>query len=144
MKLVSLFTIAFSTVWLFGCASVRDTAGIPRAEVLVREADAAWLRAVKDKDLDATVSFYAKDAVTAGPVMFSAHGPAEFRQEWAKVFADPKFDLAWTMQSVRQISPDLACTSGRWSSAGKQGEYLAVWQRQSDGRWMILIDGAWF
>ncbi len=110
----------------------------------IREAEKAWGAAIASKSLDRTVDVYAQDAVTAGSAMFRARGIADFRAEWAKQFAQPDFSLTWKTEDVVVTNSGLiAYSSGTWSQAGDQGPYLAVWQKQQNGKWKVLIDAAW-
>ena len=114
------------------------------AEAEVRKSESAWANAIATKSLDQTIASYAPDAVTAGSAMFSAEGLAEFRNEWANIFARPGFSLSWKTERVAVTkSGTIAYTSGTWSSEGDTGPYLAVWQKQKDGSWKVVIDAAW-
>ena len=118
--------------------------GVQGAENEVRRADHAWATAIAAKSLDETTSFYAPDAMTAGSAMFSAEGIVEFRREWSKLFSRPNFSLAWKTEHVMVTKTGtIAYTSGTWSSDGDTGPYLAVWQKQNDGKWKVVIDAAW-
>ncbi len=115
------------------------------AEAAVREADAAWARAVAAKSLDQTVACYDPEAVTAGSAMFPAQGLAAFRTQWQQQFAQPTFALTWTVQRVVVLeSGTIAYSSGTWKmGTNLQGPYLAVWRKQPDGKWKVLVDAAW-
>ena len=110
----------------------------------IREAERAWSKAIASKSLDQTVKAYAQDAVTAGSAMFRARGIADFRAEWAKQFSQPNFSLTWkTEEVVVTHSGLIAYSSGTWSQGEDHGPYLAVWQKQQNGEWKVLIDSAW-
>lgn len=114
------------------------------AEDAVREADAEWVKAIASKSLERTLSFYGPDAVTAGSAMFPANGKADFRAAWASLFADPNFALTGKLEKVVVTrNGSIAYSSGTWSDGKKHGPYLAVWQKQSNGQWKLIIDSAW-
>jgi ketosteroid isomerase-like protein/predicted ester cyclase len=116
------------------------------AEGQVRARDAAWLLATASRSLEDTLSFYDAEAITAGSVMFSAHGLDAFRAEWAKVFANPSFALTWSTERISLLdSGALACATGTWRTPGADasGPYLALWRKQVDGQWKVLVDAAW-
>jgi len=78
--------------------------------------------------------------------MFPAQGLAAFRDAWVKVFANPSFALSWTTEHISFLdSGSLACAAGTWCTPGTEatGPYLALWRRQADGQWKVLIDAAW-
>ena len=115
-----------------------------RAEAAVRKADIEWAKAVASKSVEPTVAFYAPDAVTAGSAMFPASGIAELRAAWADAFAEPGFNLKWKVEKVVVAkNGNIAYSSGTWDDGKQHGPYLAVWQKQPDGQWKLIIDSAW-
>jgi ketosteroid isomerase-like protein len=131
----------------FSTAPYQATAGsTPTPEDAVRQADEAWLRAVASKSVERTVALYDVEAVTGGSAMMPACGLAAIREMWTKAFAEPDFFLTWKADKVVVTeSGTIAYSSGNWRMAGPKaaGPYLAVWRRQSDGQWKVLIDAAW-
>ena len=115
------------------------------AEVAVRQSDEAWAKAIPTKSLDQTVAMYDPEAVTAGSAMFPARGVEAFRTNWASLFAQAGFALTWTAEKVVVTdSGTIAYSSGTWRGTAGSGPYLAVWRRQPDGQWKVLVDAAWF
>ena len=127
------------------CASPQREPSSSTPDAAIREADEAWANAIVSKSVDQAITFYDRDAVTAGSAMFPARGLPEFRENWARLFARPNFALSWKAERVMLIeSGDMAYSTGTWSNGSNQnGPYLAVWRKQSDGRWKVLIDAAW-
>ncbi|HTZ20565.1 MAG TPA: DUF4440 domain-containing protein [Opitutaceae bacterium] len=124
-------------------AAVPDAAAL---ETAIREADAAWAKAIASKSIDQTLACYDPEAITAGSAMFPARGLQSFRENWAKLFARPDFALTWkTDKVVFTESATVAYTAGTWSMSGPNdnGPYLAVWRKQPDGQWKVLIDAGW-
>jgi ketosteroid isomerase-like protein len=102
---------------------------------------------VASKSVAQTVALYDAEAVTGGSAMMPAHGLAAVRAMWVKAFAEPDFFLTWKADKVVVTeSGTIAYSSGNWRMAGPNatGPYLAVWRRQADGQWKVLIDAAWF
>jgi ketosteroid isomerase-like protein len=115
-------------------------------EAAVRDADESWAKAIASKSVEQTVSSYDAEALTAGSAMPSANGLAAVRAMWTKLFAQPEFSLTWKVNKVAvSESGTIAYSTGIWRMAGPDatGPYLAVWRKQPDGRWKVLIDGAW-
>ncbi len=115
-------------------------------EAAIRDADAAWAKAIASKSIDQTLAFYDPESVTAGSAMFLARGLPAFRENWAKLFDRPDFALAWKADRVVvTASATIAYSAGTWSMPGPDanGPYLAVWRKQPDGQWKVLIDAAW-
>ena len=127
--------------------SIEDiTAQTPTSEAAVLEADEAWAKAIASKSVEQTVELYDADALTAGSAMTPANGLADIRTMWTEAFAQPDFSLTWKADKVvLTASRTIAYSAGIWRMAGpdQTGPYLAVWRRQPDGRWKVLIDAAW-
>jgi ketosteroid isomerase-like protein len=116
------------------------------AETAVRQADEAWAKAIAAKSVEQTVGFYDPEAMTAGSAMFPAQGLAAFRANWAKLFAQPGADLTWKADKVLITeSGTIAYSTGSWRMPGRNasGPYIAVWRKQPDGQWKVLVDAAW-
>jgi ketosteroid isomerase-like protein len=116
-------------------------------EAAVRQADEAWAKTIASKSVDQTIALYDPEAVTAGSAMFPARGIAALRTTWAELFAQPGFVLTWkTDEVVVTESGTIAYSSGSWrmASPSATGPYLAVWRKQPNGQWKVLIDAAWY
>jgi len=125
--------------------SQTNTAGNP--EAAIRQADESWLSAITSKSVEATVAAYDPDALTAGSAMPAARGLGEIRTMWTELFARPGFSLIWkTDKVVVSDSGGIATATGTWSrtaSSKGSGLFIAVWRKQQDGKWKVLIDAAW-
>ena len=120
-------------------------AGLPMPEAAIRQADEAWANAVASKSVEATCAFYDPEAFTAGSAMPPASGLAGVRAMWTEFFARPGLALTWKADKVVITEPGtLAYSTGSWRNAGMNGPYFAVWRRQPDGLWKVLIDTAWY
>jgi ketosteroid isomerase-like protein len=94
-----------------------------------------------------TIVFYDPDATTAGPAMDPARGVAEIREMWKSLFeTQGERRLSWSVEKI-VIAPsgDLATLAAAWKESGSEagGPALAVWKKQPDGTWKVLIDAAW-
>jgi ketosteroid isomerase-like protein len=134
----------FLAIVLVSAIAFAEAASASQNEEAIRQADKKCLEAVESRSLERTLEVYAPDAVTAGSAMFPAHGLADFRAGWTQVFADPGFALTWeTDKVVVMESGSIAYSSGTWHNQNLHGAHLAVWQKQPNGLWKIIIDSAW-
>ena len=134
-----------------GCTQPQTRADAPAAPgTAIRDADLAWSKAMTDKQLDATASYYAEDASIFPPNAPTATGRNAIRNVWAQYFAMPGFLVTChpvTVEAAR--SGDIGYTQGPYElgfqdAKGKtvkdRGKYLAVWKKQSDGAWRVVAD----
>lgn len=116
----------------------------------IRNEANAWFKAIADKDLDKTLSFYAPDARYLSAGRPPAVTPEARRKLWVEDFATPGFssDEATTRIEVAH-SQDLAYQEGTYASneqdaSGKAirltGKFVVVWKKQADGQWRAIID----
>jgi ketosteroid isomerase-like protein len=114
-------------------------------DMAIRTADEAWAGAIGNKSIEKTVSFYDPEALTAGSAMPPAKGIAAIRAMWTQLFADPGFSLAWKVDKVVVTeSQTIGYSSGTWHMGTSSGPYFAVWRKQPDGKWKVLMDAAWY
>ena len=117
------------------------------AEAAVRKADDAWAKSIAGRSVERTVAMYDTDAFMAGDAMPPARGIAEIHSMWTKFFADPNFTVTWKSESVVvSRSGKIAWSKGTWHTTGptQAGSFVAVWRKQRNGEWKVLIDSAWF
>ncbi len=135
----------------FGCARQQTPPDVHGAEeTAIRQADLGWSKAMTDKQLDSTVSYYAEEASIFPPNAPTATGKNAIRNVWAQFFAMPGFlvtchpvkieasrsgDIGYT-----QGPYDLAFRDARGKTVKDRGKYLAVWRKQSDGAWRVMAD----
>lgn len=109
-----------------------------------------WFKSIKEKDLEATLSFYAPDAEYLSAGRPAASTADERRRLWKEDFATPAFssDEVTTRIEVAQ-SGDLAYQRGNYSmniadAQGKMtrttGKFIVIWKKQGDGRWKAIVD----
>lgn len=142
------FTFCLGLLLLAGCSQAApDTR--EAEEKTLRELDAQWSKAAGTKDLDATLAFYADDAVVMpgdGPI---ASTKQEIHDLMAPMMA-PEISISWqTTQAEVARSGDLGYARGVYQMetkdvAGKttteRGKLLEVWKKQADGKWKCAID----
>jgi ketosteroid isomerase-like protein len=120
-----------------------------KPEEQVAQADRAWAEACAAKSVDQMLSFYAPDAVFAQDARPAIRGSVALQEFWTRIFADPTYHLKWRAARVEVLAcGDLAYSTGLWedthTEAGavksRSGTYFAIWQKQPDGNWRVLID----
>ena len=109
-----------------------------------------WFKAIADKDLETTLSFYAPDAQYLAAGRPAASTPEARRQLWVEDYALPGFSSAESTTAIEVArSGDLAFqrgvyTSTQTDSQGKvtmsTGKFLVVWKKTDDGTWKAIID----
>ena len=119
-------------------------------EAAIREADAASLKAIAAKRLDATVSYYDEQASILMPNTPIVTGREESRTAWEQMFAIPGFHLAPRTTRIEVArSGELAYAQGTYEFSandpeGKpvndRGKFVVVWKKQTDGAWKIAAD----
>jgi ketosteroid isomerase-like protein len=138
---LSLLSLTF-----MGTALAADTKGIEQA---LRDLDSQWSAAAAAKDVDKTVSFYSDDAIVMPANDKSATTPNAIRAVW-KGLIDSATSVSWKTTKVEVAqSGDLAFVTGTYDlttkdASGKpvndRGKYLAVWEKQADGKWKCGAD----
>jgi uncharacterized protein (TIGR02246 family) len=115
----------------------------------VRSADAAWAQATLSKNVERMLSFYDENAVFLGIPGKLVSGRQALRELRTDFFSRPGYELTWKCAKVEVAkSGDLAYSTGDWKQVytqdGKErrssGNYLAVWKKQGDGSWKVLLD----
>lgn len=113
-------------------------------EQAVAAADEAFFTASQTKHGQAWAEFADESATIQG-----ASGKAEIGAKFDKLYARPGFSLAWHPTFAKVVG-DVGMTSGpyeahRLDAQGQDvrttGNYVTVWQRQSDGQWRFAWDG---
>jgi uncharacterized protein (TIGR02246 family) len=119
-------------------------------EDAVRAADQQWLRVFAAKDLEKSVAFCTDDGSVLAPNAPIATGRDAIGKLFSGFFALPGFNISWQPAKAQVAkSGELGYTSGTYQMAfndpaGKpvsdKGKYVTVWQKQSDGRWKVVLD----
>ena len=114
----------------------------------IRERQDAYNAAFSAADAEAVVAFYADNAIRVDSDGSVMNGTAAIREDVSTFFRDNDYVLDETTAADIQASGDLAVTLSvfreHWTpKAGGEttqqvGQWLVVWQRQSDASWMII------
>ena len=116
----------------------------------LKEADKKWADVCALKDIERMLDFYDNDGYNIDPQGNVHRGKDELRKLWANEFAKPDYLLTWELKEAYVARyGDIGFTTGSWSmkftsKTGKQlnynGTYVAIWKKQSDGSWKVLVD----
>ena len=119
-------------------------------EKAIRAAASEWTVALKAKDLDKTLSFYAADACILPAGMPRATTPEARRKVWETMFKAPAVLASLETTDVTLAHHgDLAYEAGKIVETVKEkkgkattvtGKYLVVWKKQADGKWKAVAD----
>lgn len=139
--------VLIDAAWLsgnIGSADAKPPATPTGPATFIRKADEACLMALTKRALEREVACYQADAVMTDNAMVQARGSAELRAMFSKYFSDPSFSLTWKLENVAVAkSGAVGYSAGTWRYGRESGPYLAVWKKQSDGKWKMLIDSTW-
>jgi uncharacterized protein (TIGR02246 family) len=153
MNLIARYTLRTACV---GIAALLNACSGPTSdsrvadEAAIREADAASLRAIAAKQVDATVSFYDEQASILMPNAPIVTGREQIRKAWEQMFAMPGFNFAPKTTKIEVArSGDLAYAQGTYEFSAAdpkgrpvsdRGKYVVVWKKQTDGAWKAVAD----
>jgi uncharacterized protein (TIGR02246 family) len=137
-------------VTMIACADRVESDSRSSDEAAIREADAASVKAIAAKQVNATVSYYDEEASILMPNAPIVAGREEIRKAWEQMFSTPGFNLAPKTTKVEVArSGDLAYAQGTYEFTandpqGKpvhdRGKFVVVWKKQTDGAWKIVAD----
>jgi ketosteroid isomerase-like protein len=127
-----------------------DKAAIAAETRAIQAAANAWFKAIEEKDLDKTLSFYAADAeyLSAGrPAASTEEGR---RKLWIEDYASPGIASEEATSRIEvAASCDLAYQRGTYVVSGvdaqgksskSTGKFVVVWKKQASGQWKAIID----
>jgi uncharacterized protein (TIGR02246 family) len=153
-----LCLVTFVTV-LASCGTTREPAAPAPTSVDTRAQDEAaikataeeWGKAIEDKNLDQTLSYYAADAWVYPQNAPVAKTADQRRSVWAAFFATPgASDMEGNIMRVEVArSGDLAVEYGTFAMTmnNKKGKpitedekYVTTWKKQADGKWKAIAD----
>jgi ketosteroid isomerase-like protein len=132
-----------------GESPAAGAAGAPTADAnealraAVKATEEAFAKAFADRDRERFFSYVHPDAVFIGGTR-ALRGKAAVVERWSRFFAAPKAPFSWRPVVV-EAHGDLGVTQGPiYDADGKYvgGNFSSVWQRQADGSWKIVFDGA--
>ena len=123
----------------------------PAAEAArIRETDAAWLAAVKARDVERAVAFWSDDATIIPPGEAPITGKAAIRKYVTDSFATPGFSITWKLEEVEvSAAGDMAYSvetnrvtlrNPDGTMVELNGRGVAVWKKQPHGAWKCVVD----
>jgi uncharacterized protein (TIGR02246 family) len=147
-------TILFASILfapLAGIAQTSPTSQPSDTTAAIAQLRGRWAAALHDKRLDDCVSLYAADATFLDPRGSRIEGQQALQSIFQLAFAAIDSTIEFSSVSV-QSSGDLAFDSGSYKETvvphGRtmgipiSGNYLTVYKRSPDGRWLI-VQQAW-
>jgi uncharacterized protein (TIGR02246 family) len=130
-----------------GCAPGVDVEAT-RAALL--QTDKEWAAAVAAGDIQRVLTFWADDAVVYFPGAPSAIGKEAIREMVKKNRKKPGFSLAhYPAEAVVSGSGELGYTLGTFQLSltdpegkpiSRNGHYLCIWEKHTDGSWKCSIE----
>lgn len=119
-------------------------------EKRIRAADAAWLNAYAEKNVEKAAAALDEHGSMLPPNAPIASGKDAVREIIAGAFTITGYNLVWHIDKIGIASSgDLGYTSGPYEfswkdSSGKtifdKGKSLTIWKKQTDGSWKVLYD----
>ena len=151
-----VLSLATFVMILASCGTAQPPAAAPadtraQDETAIRAAAQDWGKAINDKNLDQTVSFYAEDAWIYPQNAPIAKTADQRRSVWETFFATPgASDMEGDITRVEVArSGDLAMEFGTFAMTmnDKKGKpvtenekYVVTWKKQADGKWKVIAD----
>jgi ketosteroid isomerase-like protein len=156
-RIVLLLGFVTVAVVLAGCGVKQQPAAAAPAvdtsaqDQAIRATADAWGKAIENKNLDETVSFYADDAWVYPQNAPIAKTPDRRRSVWAAFFAMPgASDMEGSIERVEVAqSGDLAVEYDTFAMTlnDKKGKPITeteksvvTWKKQADGKWKVIAD----
>jgi ketosteroid isomerase-like protein len=131
--------LAAALLLAFAAACSQSSLEERRAEVYA--AERAFARSMAERDFEAFGRHVAEDSV------FFADEPLRGRDAvlaaWKPLFDDAQAPFSWEPDQVEvRASGDLALSTGlvKNPSGEVTARFNTIWQRQSDGRWLVIFD----
>ncbi len=120
-------------------------------ESLIRSADQSCQRAAQSRTAERVINCYTQNALWIIPHMPPAKGHDAILTAWRDLFLQSSFALTWrTTEIIAAHSGEIGyslCTyrlTARFKNSKQpitdQGDGLAVWKRQPDGKWKMAAD----
>jgi uncharacterized protein (TIGR02246 family) len=116
----------------------------------LRKLDEQWSAAAAKNDLEATLSFYADDAVVLPGNAPIAAGKKAIREVWAGMLG-PGTAVSWKVTKVEVAkSGELGYLYGTYELTMQdpkggppeqdKGKLVEIWKKQPDGKWKCIVD----
>jgi ketosteroid isomerase-like protein len=134
-----------------GCTSHVDQA---RESDSLLQTDREWAAAAAAGDIARLTTFWAEDATNFFPGAPVAHGKEAIRELVKRNRSQPGFSVTWNpTRAVVSESGDLGYTFGAFELAAsdssgnlvqRDGHYVAIWRKQTDGTWKCEVESSIF
>lgn len=132
-----------------GAAAMPNTSALD--EKVIRETEAAWVRAFATKEPEKAAAFYADDAASMLPDTPLMTGRKAIIAGMKPELGDPNFSLVFAPTKVKIAkSGDIAYSQGWFKytttdpktkkRVGQAGNYVEVYKKQADGTWKVEED----
>ena len=144
---VSLLLLAFTTA----CTQAPPPDTHDADVQSLRDAEAAWAKAVAAKDFDKSMANYADDASMLMSNAPAISGKDAIRAAMKPMYDDSSFALAFQASRVEVAkSADLGYTQGTYTLTitnpktkkpiTDKGKYVTAYKKQADGTWKAVAD----
>ena len=144
-----LVAIVTAGVVVSGC-SVGVNVDKSGESVELRKVDEQWSAAAAKNDLEATLSFYADDAVVLPGNAPIATDKKAIREIWAGMLG-PGTAVSWKVTKAEVAkSGELGYVYGTYELTMKdpkggppeqdKGKLVEIWKKQADGKWKCIVD----
>ena len=140
-------TFLFFTMAIGFCSQARSSQ--LKDEEIIREIDAAWSEALKNKDLDKLMANYAEDASFLPPDEPIVRGREKIRDWFEKRIALPGYSASFAPNTiVVSLSRDMAYELGTFRVTVNDetskpliyvGKHLVVWEKR-DAHWRVVAE----
>jgi ketosteroid isomerase-like protein len=144
---IELLTLLVALVGLLAGCQRKNRSEVERA---IRNTDEVCEQGAEARDIDKALTCYADTASMLPPNAPIATGKDAMRKVWARMIGDPTSSLSWqtTKLEVSQAG-DMVYSIGTYEfsttdPAGRRvadhGKGVAIYQRQPDGKWRVVVD----
>jgi ketosteroid isomerase-like protein len=129
-------------------ACAKAPAASPASDATIHREEEIWLKAITERKLDATVSYYGDGALLLAPNAPIARTREEIRQAWMQVFVSIPPEASFSAETTKvEVAPsdDLGYTTGTFAielnhTTIDRGKFVDVWKKQTNGSWKAVID----
>jgi len=145
----NIIILICTCIALSGCTSTPKTDSDAGAQA-IRNLEDQWSVALREKDVDKIISFYAADGVNMSPGRSIARGPEAIKERLVSMFADTSLlfeDYTGSIEKVEvSASGDLGYAYGQdeltvKSKVGNvkdKSKWVDIWKK-IDGEWKVIV-----
>ncbi len=143
------FFLFMASLVVFSAAGCQKSA-VESGRLSLLSMDKKWSAAIAKGDIEQIVSFWADDAMAYVPGAPAAIGKDAIRAMVKRNRKTPGFALTTNpVDAVVSSSGDLGYTFGTFTlsiqnpegkSESRNGNYVCIWKKQTDGAWNCVVD----